>query len=267
MARRRRAEPDDVSLFPFMSVLASIIGVLTLLIASMALAQMDNSTVVRAERYEKLRKMLDARDQAIKTLQQQASNQAGSVSEKQKEIANRRAQLEKLQSQLERVRRENAQPIEIANVSQSEYVAQRENIEQVQKELQRLQTQVAQLEHELEDRKKPPIESAVTILPSGSGKGFDPVFVECAAGSVVLHSVEPPQRIRQNDLAADATFNKLLSQIVSSANQTMVFLVRDDGLAAHRSARKLATDREARHGKLPVVGAGRIDLSYFRQKK
>ena len=267
MARRRRTEPDDVSLFPFMSVLASIIGVLTLLIASMALAQMDNSTVVRAEQYEKLRKKLDTRTQEIETLQKQISSISGKAGEKQKEIANYREQLEKLQNQLDEIRRKNNQPVEVADISQSDYLAQQEDVEKVQVELKRLQQHVAQLENELEDRKKPPKESAVTILPSGSGKGLEPIFVECAAGSIVLHSIEPPLRIRRNDMAADPVFAKLLKQVSSSENQTMVFLVRSEGLATYRGARKLAVERAARHGKLPVVGAGRIDLSYFRKKK
>jgi len=267
MARRRRPEPDDVSLFPFMSVLASIIGVLTLLIASMALAQMDNSTVVRAEQYEKLRKKLDSRAQEIKELQQQVSSRADNAGEKQKEIANQRELLEQLQNQLDLIRRKNEQQAEVADISQSDYLAQQETVEKVQLELKRLQEHVAQLENELEDRKKPPKESAVTILPSGSGKGLEPVFVECAAGSVVLHSIEPPLRIRQNDMAADEVFAKLFDQISSSENLTMVFLVRNDGLVTYRGARKLAIDRAARHGKLPVVGAGRIDLSHFRKKK
>jgi len=267
MARRRRAEPDDVSLFPFMSVLASIIGVLTLLIASMALAQMDNSTVVRAEQYEKLRKKLDERTEEIKALQQQVSSRTDHAGEKQKEIASHYEQLEKLQHELDQAHRENEQRVEVADISQSDYVAQQEDVEKVQLELKRLQEQVAQLENELEDRKKPPKESAVTILPSGSGKGFEPVFVECAASSVVLHSLEPPLRIRQNDMAADEVLAELFDQISSSENQTMVFLVRNEGLATYRSARKLAIERTVRHGKLPVVGAGRIDLSYFRKKK
>lgn len=267
MARRRREASDDVSLFPFMSILASIIGVLTLLIASMALAQMDNSIVARAEQYEKLRKQLDARSLEVESLQQQVSKGAGNASEKQKEIANKRKQLEKLQNQLDKIRQQNDQQIEIVEVSQSDPIAQRQDVDQVQKELESLQEHVAQLEKDLEDRKKPPKESAVTILPSGSGKGFDPVFVECAAGSVVLHSIEPPLRIRQKDMAADAVFAELFNQISSSENQTMVFLVRNDGLSTYRSVRKLAIDREVRHGKLPVVGGGRIDLSHFREKK
>ena len=267
MARRRNAESDDVSLFPFMSILASIIGVLTLLIASMALAQMDNSTVVMAEQYEKLRKKIAPLEKDIQALEQQVSESSGNMGVKQKEIAENRERLEELLTQLKEVQLKSEELGEPVDMSEVDTAAQRQDIEKVQIELKQLQEQVAQLELELEDRKKPPRESAVTILPSGSGKGFEPIFVECASGSVVLHSTDPPQRIRQADLAADPQFEDFCKQTLASENLTIVFLVRDEGLATYRSARSLANSRDARHGKLPVVGDGRIDLSYFREKK
>ena len=52
MGRRRDREDTDVSLFPFLSILACIIGVLTLLISTLALSQMDSDVVVQAEEYE-----------------------------------------------------------------------------------------------------------------------------------------------------------------------------------------------------------------------
>ena len=49
MGRRRDREDTDVSLFPFLSILACIIGVLTLLISTLALSQMDSDVVVQAD--------------------------------------------------------------------------------------------------------------------------------------------------------------------------------------------------------------------------
>ena len=44
MARRRK-KSITVSLFPFMSILACVIGTLTLMLTAMALGQMDNEVV------------------------------------------------------------------------------------------------------------------------------------------------------------------------------------------------------------------------------
>ena len=43
MVRRRRSAEETVSLFPFLSILACVIGVLTLMITAMALGQMEES--------------------------------------------------------------------------------------------------------------------------------------------------------------------------------------------------------------------------------
>ena len=48
---RRPAEEDGVSLFPFLSVLACVIGTLTLMIMALALGQMDTEEVASAEDY------------------------------------------------------------------------------------------------------------------------------------------------------------------------------------------------------------------------
>jgi hypothetical protein len=107
------------------------------------------------------------------------------------------------------------------------------------------------------------VESEVSILPGGTGLGFEPVFVECAAGSIVIHAGDEPQRIRQADMAAEQAFIDLLDGVAESDKQTVIFLVRNDGLPSYHTARSLADAHEARHGKLPVIGQGRLNLSYF----
>ena len=45
MVRRPQVEDDDVSLFPFLSIIAAVIGVLTLMIAAVTLGQMNQDDV------------------------------------------------------------------------------------------------------------------------------------------------------------------------------------------------------------------------------
>lgn len=269
MARRRRSEPDDISLFPFLSILASIIGVLTLLIAAMALAQMDNETVARAEQYEKVLKALKACEREIAELKlrvgDEAIRPAGQVDEQQRELVKAQLRLQDLLQQLEQIQIQGQGPKETVKVPDYDAKAGRESIDQMQQEEKQLKEQIAQLEKELEERGKPPKESEVSILPGGSGLGFDPVFVECASASIVLHNIDPPQRIRRSDLATEEAFIKLLDQVAESEKQRVVFLVRDDGLSTYHTARSLADAHEARRGKLPVIGQGRLDLSYFHK--
>ncbi|MFG0334632.1 MAG: hypothetical protein ACF8TS_14850, partial [Maioricimonas sp. JB049] len=58
MARRRSDDGEAVSLFPFLSILACLIGVLTLMITALALGQMDreqtDDVVSRYEQFTEL---------------------------------------------------------------------------------------------------------------------------------------------------------------------------------------------------------------------
>ena len=56
---------------------------------------------------------------------------------------------------------------------------------------------------------------------------------------------------------------KLLDRVADNDKATIIFLVRDDGLATYELASRIARSRYARNGKLPVIGQGRIDLSLF----
>ena len=82
----------------------------------------------------------------------------------------------------------------------------------------------------------------------------------------MLHTSKEPQRVRQADLAAEKAFIGLLDQVAESEKQSVIFLVRNDGLSTYRTARSLANAHEARNGKLPVIGQGRLNLSYFIDK-
>ena len=91
--------------------------------------------------------------------------------------------------------------------------------------------------------------------------------MECAADSIVMHTIDPPKRIRANYMVTDKDFIALMETVANRTSDSIVFLVRSDALNTYRTARRLGTDREIRNGKLPVVGSGRIDLSHFATKK
>jgi hypothetical protein len=124
---------------------------------------------------------------------------------------------------------------------------------------------LAQLDKELEERNKPPVESEVSVLPGGSGLGFTPVFVECTGGSAVIHDGDAQPRILATELPQDETFLRILAEVAASPKKTVIFLIRENGLGTYRTARDLANVHEDRNGKLPVIGKGRLDLSHFSE--
>ena len=268
MARRRIQEDDDVSLFPFLSIICAIIGVLTLMIAAVALGQMNEESVRDSVRnaieLEQLKKELAAIDAEIQRLESAKSQLVNNAGTRQKELISLQEELRRIQQQLDEltvvIDEQKKVRIAIPKVPARE----RESIAEMQKQLAETKEQVGTLQAELEKKKGPPDDAEVAIVPSGTGLNFIPMFVECTADTIVLHTENPPVTIRSADVSTDAKFAALLQGVATDQNRSLIFLLRSDSLGTYRTARKLCDDRNVRHGKLPAVGNGRLNLQYFR---
>lgn len=266
MARRPKGEQDDVSLFPFLSIIACVIGVLTLMISTLAMAQMDTQEVADAEQNEKLQDQLAQRREAVEDLRQKIAERIGpEAMEVQRKLVDTMAELQKADEKLKEIEARRAALEKVKIVIPELDEQKRETVVDMQQQLARLKEELAQLEKDLSAREDAK-EAEVSILPSGSGLNFTPHFVECAAGALVLHDLEPPKRIRAADMTTDKDLIALMETIANGQNDSMIFLVRSDGLGSYRAAVNLANQNEIRFGKLPAVGKGRIDLSQFRAK-
>lgn len=263
MPRRRPDSDDDISLFPFLSIIACVIGVLTMMISTLALAQMDNEEVAVIEAYEKAAHELKAADKDVADLKAAIATKIGpdAVAARDKADASEK-ELEELAKQLEELKKQLEEQKTVRIVIPTLDPSQRETATSMQSELTALREELAQMEKDLKQREDAS-ESKVSVLPSGSGVNFTPHFVECAAGSIVLHNLNPPKLIRAANMVTDKDFLALLEQVANGVDDSIVFLMRSDGLNTYNAARKICTDRDIRNGKLPVVGKGRIDLSAF----
>jgi len=269
MGRRPRDNDNEISLFPFLSIIASVIGVLTMMIATLALAQTDTPDVAMIEDYEQSEKELSEAEDRIEQLKIEISetNSSALILREQKATLDLTvAELQEMLAEIERVEKELAeqQAVEIVIPVVDEQA--RETVADMQSQSDALTEEVAQLEKELETRTTSS-EANVTVLPQGSGLNFKPHFVECAADSIVMHNVDPPRRVRVNDIMRDKPFLELLELVLNGANDSIVFLMRSDGINTYNRIKKTCDDQEIRNGKLPVVGQGRIDLSAFVNKE
>jgi len=267
MARRPRDNDDDISLFPFLSIIASVIGVLTMMIATLALAQMDTKDVAMIDEYESTARQLTEEEAIVAELQKLIDDRIGPGAASVREDLNRNEkELAQLLKELQEVQKQLKEQEQVKVVIPQLDPAQRESVSSMQNELKSLEEELAQLEKELSEREEAS-QTKTSILPSGSGVNFTPHFVECAAGSIVMHTVDPPKLIRAANMVNDKDFIGLLETVANGVNDSVVFLIRGDGLSTYYAARKLCTDREIRNGKLPVIGNGKIDLSHFAKKK
>lgn len=266
MGRRQESGDNDVSLFPFLSILACIIGVLTLMISTLALSQMDTEAVVAAEAYEKLEEDLVASETEINDLTKQIQAESGKT-----EAAKKKSELLKL-------KRENAETQKLFLVAREEATQlereidpeatelQQEPLEMLAADLKTYQEQIAQFKKELANRELPPEEGEFSVLPGGSGVGVVPRFIECTSNEIVLHHLAQPIRVRVNAIETDKELLKLLNEVAGTTGGKVIFLVREDGVLVYRRAKRFVDSLEVENGKLPVLGQGRINLQFFRGK-
>ncbi|HRX80453.1 MAG TPA: hypothetical protein P5307_15385 [Pirellulaceae bacterium] len=273
MARRPPPDDDDVSLFPFLSIICAIIGVLTLMIAAVTLGQMNQDDVKEAVEnaiaMEQIQKELAATEDAVEEMSIQLDKEKAKLLDnagsRQNELVKSRAELEALIKQLADTKKKTEEQKKIKIVIPEIPQGQRETVADMQTKLSTLKERLALLQRNLDEKKKPPEEAQVSILPGGTGLSFTPNFVECTASAIVLHTEEPPLLIRNAEIAANPKFVALLEKVANDKNQTIIFLLRSDSLGTYRIVKKLCDDNNVRNGKLPAVGNGRLDLRHFRK--
>ncbi len=260
MARRRKSESEGVSLFPFLSILACVIGVLTLLIVGLSLGQMDEGVIERARAYQQLRADTENQRDEIVRLEELLKN----VNAIREQLAAAEAELKRLQANQQEM--EKRDDVNVQLLAQLNRVRQR--ITEMQDERKELNETVAKLRAEVKRLNEPPGEAEVVIQPSGSGTNLVPRFVECRPEGVVLYEGDQVIRVRRGDLRTSQEFLKLLDDVAKkSKTDRIVFLLREDGIGTYNAARNVANERLAPNGKLAVTGQGKIDLSLFTKKK
>ena len=269
MARRRKEEAEAVSLFPFLSILACLIGVLTLMITALALGQMDREQsqddLARYEHYTELQATLEDDQAELKALQTLVSDAA----ELERQLQAALAELELLEAdQAEVMQREDVDSEHARMLAESNRLRRR--IAEIENDPAELRKLIDELQSEIEQRNAGPSEAVVQVRPGGSGVEIEPTFVECTASDVAILGGPEPVRIRLGDLdQPGGKFHQLLDSVAGTPRGQVIFLVRPDGVGAYNTARNVARshyseDGYARHGKLPVPSQGHIDLSVFQ---
>ncbi|MBI1248729.1 hypothetical protein GC197_12920 [bacterium] len=268
MSKRNKDTGEDISLFPFLAVLACVIGTLTMIIAALAVQSLDNETVERAIEYENKQEELTANMAELEKLKAELKKREDKIkkehSSEQKRLEDARKRLKELLAQMEKTEKE-LEKISIEG-PKVDVAAMAEDVTKMEEELKMRREKIAQLQKVIDERKLPPKESEVSILPGGSGVGFTPSFVECDDGRVVIHEDGKTIPVRTAELNTNPDFAKILAKVKGQKDGTLVFLIRDDGLGTYNTARNFANAKGVKNGKLPVIGDGRVDLSYFTKK-
>jgi len=254
VARPRRRWRPEVSLFPFLSVLACTIGTLTLIITATATSQVAAGGV-DIELYERL-------EQEIA----EGRLQLAEIEGLEREVLG-------LEENLREVR-ERAQALAAQKASLGDRVAPdapvegalrkaESRIEALEGDLDPVREQGRKLRAQLDERRRQLANAPIRIRPSGSGYGLVPQFIECRKEGVVLY--EAPdwkgRRVPTYLVSTSPEVTRFLQRVRFHDAGTVIFLVRAGGVAAHRAASARADRLGIRSGSMPIVGDGPFDFS------
>jgi hypothetical protein len=270
IATRRGA----VSLFPFMSILASLIGILTLLIGlSMAVNQkkegMTEEDVKRAKEAKSLAFLLKQKKSELdKSKPIPTKNNLDAL-----ELEKLKLMLLALEQQKNELDKVKISPEDELKTKIQLYSEEKIAIEKghppMEKKIEELKAKVAAL------KEKPVPKESVKIKPPKIGVKAprNLFFVECNSTGIVLRgTADETKAIPFESIKAGTSveFHDYCVNAKQSSGEDYVilFLVRKGGVLSYNYANALAElDFKVKTSKLPVPNDGKIDLSGFRLKK
>ncbi len=257
MGRPRKIRKQAVSLFPFLDILACVIGNLILIIATVVLEQVDTQPMAEAARIDALEEDAKRAEAQASELQKQLEDlrkRSGVATEKLEDIRAKIAAAKQRLQDAEVRAHQATQPIE----QPPEMAAELNQLDDARK---KLEAEIKDLERLIAERQRPP-EQMIAILPSGERGGpRKGVFVEAARDGLVIHEGSSPWKVPKGQIASDPKFTTLLKKVKADPDAIVTFLVRSDGIASLAAGQKAAAALGVRSGRVPLPGDGQLDLT------
>ena len=271
MARRQKKK-QEISLFPFLDILACVIGNLILIITAVVLESVDTDKLADLFQNEAIQKQTEENLATIRGLEERL--------EKLKQDSNSSdSRVQKAQQQLveaERAQREAKG--RLLNVPPPPPPPDDEDTSELKKrnlEIQEIIAEMKRIEAKIADKKKKP-DQTISILYANKGRGGvrRPFFVEVKKDNLVLlpneldyknlFDTEKPIKVPVAKMAGDKSFKKLLDYVLTHLGKTgllrrrrdtiITFLVRPEGVNSYRVAKKVVDQYEKTNEKRLVVG-------------
>ena len=266
MARRQKKK-QEISLFPFLDILACVIGNLILIITAVVLESVDTDKLADLFQNEAIQKQTEENLEAIRGLEEQlAKLKHDSISSD--------SRIQKAQQQLveaERLQRE-AQG-RLLNVPPPPPPPDNEDTAELKKrelEIQEIVAEMKRIESKIADKKKKPDQSISILYANKGGGGVRrPFFVEVRKNEIVLlpndldyknlFKAEKAIKIPANKIAKDKSFEKLLNYVKDQKairgplrrrrDTIITFLIRPDAVNTYNTAKNTVDQFEKKYEK------------------
>lgn len=270
---RRKDSGTSISLFPFLSILAALIGALVVIISGMAIIQLQKADAIEPEekdRTEQNKEVL-VESEELKKQNDELRQLLDTISKSVNELTFAMTERNRLREIMENVEETEGSLAE-KDAKLRQLKVDNENLltsyEQLLKDIEELKKKLAAQEKPADEA--PPIQ----VRPAGSGRNLVPYFIETSAETIaIMRKGEAPVKIPTATLNTDEKFRKFLDFIDANPRSQIVFLVRNNpqSIAAYTKANavvntygaNIARRSNFRAGKLPLPGEGELDLSYF----
>ena len=241
------------SLFPFLSVLACVIGTLTLLIAALAVNQVAEDLASRSEESAESPE-LEAERAAVRSLAR-AIRDAEALDA---ELSAARAELRALHIDPAASRHERQSQVDARLAAAS--AAQR--VAALQRESRELDAELTASQSSLVRARSTNDRRTIRIHPRGRSQGLRALFVECRAEGLRIYYEDLDNSLYlDRRLPGDrAQFQKFLRRARSIRNHNVVFLIRPDAVETYDWALGQIRDISVRHAKLPLLGHGELEF-------
>lgn len=279
MAKRRSSSSgEEVSLFPFLSILACLIGAIILIIVVLAVSQSqqtDGRSPVEMEQAREFQELLAKQEEQKKV--------NAELEEKIKKLKQLKQDLGEKDARLVKLRKLLSSSAEIQQMNQEisqELLKELDNllleVEGLTKQEKVIKEEIAALLKEIELRQPPKdkVTPPVVVQPGGSGlaQGTKVYFVEASGGRLTLYwdaSQKTVLSAAAEVVASDVAWNHFLTEVKSVPNAKIIFLLRDDGMGAFNNGAGWAQGTYGfgvdQIGRLAIPGRGEIDLKMFNE--
>jgi|GEM_PF-838698 len=271
MARRQKKK-QEISLFPFLDILACVIGNLILIITAVVLESVDSEKIAEQFQTEAIQQQTEENLETIRKLEE-------SLEKLRQDSISSDSRVQKAQQQLvdaERAQREAKG--RLLNVPPPPPPPDDEDKAELKKrelEIQEIIAEMKRIEAKIADKKKRP-DQTISVLYENKGRGGirRPFFVEATKDALVLlpneldyknlFDTEKPVKIPVAKIGSDKSFKKLLDYVLTHLGKTgllrrkrdtiITFLVRPEGVNSYRAAKKVVDQYEKTNEKRLVVG-------------